>query len=225
MHNKFDPEALTKQIAILQNTEKLNIKTAFDRPYINHYISTELEKLKDKFENPKILEFYGNDERWFEDSDLITHPDEITEGFKACKGLKIATDLDTDLGVTDPDYTEKYDIVICPQVLCYSLNPLQMLRNLRNFLKPGGYLIVTTSGPVYLDQFGSNFTLFYTLEGLYKLGCTVFGKKGFIHRAAYGNTEHVMRTLACVNHGKLGPKDFKHREKSISIIVAATFKR
>lgn len=244
--NNFDKTALKDAIVALQSTEKMNVETAFDRPYINHYIGEELEKWMNQWykqgkriKDAKVLEFYGNDQRWMEHSDLITSKDEASAAFWKAGGT-IATDLDdeeaVDLflyrSVTElkegeyiGDMTNRYDLIICPQVLCYSLNPINMLSNLKHMLKSGGTLILTTSGPIYPDFYGTGFTLFYTLEAIEKLVKKVFRNDGLIRKAAYGNTEHVMRTLAYVNHGKLTEQDFKHRENSLSIIVAATARK
>lgn len=173
---------------IIQLSPKMHQKQmleAADRGYIEDYVNSCIKFLP---QSPDILEFDGG----------------ATYGQKLVKSLSGTVYFATKYGRRDRHNTinyefdlrdesslptKKFDIIIATQVIGSFGDPADILRKLKSMLKPGGYLIVTTSGPAYPNIRG--LVCFMTLEGLKQVSRKVFGNH-VINGKAYGDARSAI---------------------------------
>lgn len=165
------------------------VPEAFDRKYIQDY----LDMCRDiGLINGKILEWGGSDI-------LYSNPEK--EDVTICTGLKDQAKDATvifnilDLATVQPELLNKFDTIICTQVLNYMLEPMVALRNIRRLLKPGGYLILTVSGPCYRDRNSEGFKTFWTERGVKDMCKETFGKYNISHLRVYGTFSGAINAL------------------------------
>ena len=174
--------------AIIRLSPKMHQKQMFeaaDRGYIEEYVSSCIKFLP---QNPQILEFDGG----------------ATYGQKLVKALGGAVYFATKNGRRDRHNaityefdlrdggslpTKKFDVIIATQVIGSFGYPEDILRKLKSMLNPGGYLIVTTSGPAYPNIRG--LVCFMTLEGLKQVTRKVFGNH-IINGKTYGDARSAI---------------------------------
>ena len=115
---------------------------ATDRVYIDKYVESCIEYIK---ESPNILEFDGGKvyaERILQKrGGIVTY---ATKRGRIEHNNNIGLELDLNI---DKKYsgTQKYDVIIATQVISSFVDPISVLKILREMLVEDGLLIITTS--------------------------------------------------------------------------------
>ncbi len=89
---------------------------------------------------------------------------------------------------------QKFDCIFCTQVLMYMDHLETAVAHLKKMLKPGGHLLVTVNGPVYVDRPG-NYSSFFSKKWLEARLVKVFGADGVKSCEGRGNFDYAVRSL------------------------------
>lgn len=209
---KAEEQKKTYQDFMLQAIDKLKFKKvpdAFDRKYIQDYINSCRDK---GFIEGKILEWGGSN---------ILYSDTEKEDVTICTGLKDQAKDATvifnilDLATVQPELLEKFDTVICTQVLNYMLEPMVALRNIKRLMKPGSFLILTVSGPCYRDRNSEGFKTFWTERGVKDMCKEVFGSDNLYNLKVYGTFSGAINALL----GLKADDEINHSKTDFNVIT------
>ncbi|MBQ9659103.1 MAG: methyltransferase domain-containing protein [Clostridia bacterium] len=164
---------------ISKKTHHTTMEDAADRLYIKAYIESCMSYIKD---NSLILEFDGG---------VVYAPAIIKEKggeveYATKKGrLEKYNIITHEFDIKSEIIEKEFDLIIATQMLSSFVNPIDIMKKLKKMLKPGGILIVTTSGPAYPKVKGQ--IAFYSKEGLVEIGRSVFGVKNVKNVMSYGD--------------------------------------
>ncbi|XME03790.1 methyltransferase domain-containing protein [Lachnospiraceae bacterium C1.1] len=157
----------------------IRMEESADRKFIKNYVLSCIPYIK---ENPEILEFDGG----VVYADLIINEKGGSVSYATKVGrLNRNNPITYQFDLTKTVLDKKFDLIIATQVLGSFVDPLKIMRQFMDMLKPSGVLIVTVSGPAYPQIRG--LISFYSKEGLTQIGREVFKAKNVINIRSYGN--------------------------------------
>ena len=162
-----------------------------DRPFIDNWV-----KICRKYVTGDVLEFFGSSmygEKYIHDGGRIFTATRNANG-------KIKTDFTFDLEQDTINLNQRFDCIICTQVLNYTFNPQVALENLKKLLKPGGRLIITVPGTWGPHCPEAPFTYNFSLYGIKNLIKKVFGENSIKKYDCFGNFSAVINTALWVRY-------------------------